>query len=223
MAKCRERESAVRLGEDSEAGERAQHSAQRRLVRADAAREHSCRLGSVGEVVGNMQFGRHAQQLRHPKPHDHVAQPHGRARTHVEVLFRVHGRGSATQPRQGRDEPRLAQHRGGIDASSTVDLGNHQVTRDNSNGFMFIGGPSRRYVASLESDGIKSVSSLPGGESGDPSSQFYVNLLRRWLTNEAFPLRTDVLDVPDHRDDDDDNRDDDRNDDSDGHRDRGRR
>lgn len=79
----------------------------------------------------------------------------------------------------------------------TVDLGNHQFNRDNSNGFMFIAGPSRRYVASIVSDGIRSVSSLPGGESGVPSSQFYVNLLRRWLTNETFPLRTDVVDVPD--------------------------
>ena len=105
----------------------------------------------------------------------------------------------------------------------TVDLGNHQINRDNSNGFMFAGGPSLRYVASIESDGIESVSSLPGGQSGVPSSQFYVNLLRRWLTNETFPLRTDVVDAPDDRDDDDEDRDDDRNDDSDGRRDRDRR
>ena len=90
----------------------------------------------------------------------------------------------------------------------TVDLGNHQINRNNSNGFMFAGGPSLRYVASLESDGIESVSSLPGGESGVPSSQFYLNLLRRWLTNDTFPLRTDVVDVPDDRDDDDEDRDD---------------
>ena len=104
----------------------------------------------------------------------------------------------------------------------TVDLGNHQFTRDNSNGFMFSAGPSRRYVASIESDGIRSVSSLPGGQSGVPGSQFYVNLLRRWLTNDTFPLRTDVVDVPDDRDDDDEDRDDDRHD-RDGHRDRDRK
>ena len=92
----------------------------------------------------------------------------------------------------------------------TVDLGNHQLNRDNSNGFMFPNGPARRYVASIESDGIKSVSSLPGGESGVPSSQFYLNLLRRWLTNEAFTLRTDVVGVPHDRDEDDEDRDDDR-------------
>jgi penicillin amidase len=83
----------------------------------------------------------------------------------------------------------------------TVDLGNHQFNRDNSNGFMFPTGPSRRYVASIEFDGITSVSSLPGGQSGVPGSPFYVNLLRRWLTNESFPLRTDVVDVPHDRDD----------------------
>lgn len=89
----------------------------------------------------------------------------------------------------------------------TVDLGNHQFNRNNSNGFMFPAGPSLRYVASLEADGITSVSSLPGGQSGVPGSPFYLNLLRGWLTNESFPLRTDVVDVPGHRDDDDEDRD----------------
>jgi penicillin amidase len=72
----------------------------------------------------------------------------------------------------------------------TVDLGNHPINRDNSNGFMFVAGPAHRYVASIDSDGIRSVSSLPGGASGVPGSRFYLNLLRPWLTNEAFPLRT---------------------------------
>jgi penicillin G amidase len=53
---------------------------------------------------------------------------------------------------------------------------------------MFRFAPSLRYVASIESDGITSVSSLPGGQSGVPGSPFYLNLLGRWLTNEAFPL-----------------------------------
>ena len=99
-----------------------------------------------------------------------------------------------------------------------MDLGNHQFNRDHSNGFMFAAGPSRRYVASIESDGIKSVSSLPGGQSGVSSSPFYLNLLRRWLTNDTFPLRTDVLDVPYDRDEDDEDRDDGRTDDRDGSR-----
>jgi penicillin amidase len=88
----------------------------------------------------------------------------------------------------------------------TVDQSTHQINQNNSNGFMFRAGPSLRYVGSIESDGIESVSSLPGGQSGVPSSPFYVNLLRRWLTNEAFPLRTNVVDVRDDRKDDDEHR-----------------
>ena len=79
----------------------------------------------------------------------------------------------------------------------TVDQGTHQINQDNSNGFMFAFAPSLRYVASIEPDGIESASSLPGGQSGVPGSRFYLNLLGRWLTNETFPLRTDVADVAD--------------------------
>jgi penicillin G amidase len=107
-------------------------------------------------------------------------------------------------PPAGGAFPQPLPHLPGIPVDGglhTVDLGNHQFNRNNSNGFMFAAGPSRRYVASLESDGIQSVSSLPGGQSGVPGSQFYLNLLGRWLTNEAFLLRTDVVDVPDDRDD----------------------
>jgi penicillin amidase len=78
----------------------------------------------------------------------------------------------------------------------TVDPGTHQINRDHANGFMFVVAPALRFVASLESSGIASVSSLPGGQSGVPGSPFYLNLLGRWLTNDAFPLRTDVVDVP---------------------------
>jgi penicillin amidase len=95
----------------------------------------------------------------------------------------------------------------------TIDLGNHPINRDSSNGFMFLGGPAHRYVASVESDDIESVTSLPGGESGVPGNPFYVNLLPHWLTNETFRLRTDVVDAPhDHHHDRDDRRDDDNRD-----------
>jgi penicillin amidase len=86
----------------------------------------------------------------------------------------------------------------------TVDVGNHALNRDQSNGFMFPSGPSRRYVASIKSGGIESFSALPGGESGVPGNQFNVNLLARWLTNEAFRLRTDVSDPPKDWDKDND-------------------
>ena len=132
-------------------------------------------------------------------------------RLHRVVLAHPLG-GAFNAPPSGGAFPQPLPNLPGIPADGglhTVDLGNHQFNRDNSNGFMFLAGPSLRYVASIESDGITSVSSLPGGQSGVPSSPFYVNLLRRWLTNDTFPLRTDVVDVPDGRDDDDD-RDDDR-------------
>jgi penicillin amidase len=83
----------------------------------------------------------------------------------------------------------------------TVDQGTHQINRDNSNGFMFSVAPALRYVASLESSSIESVSSLPGGQSGVPGSPFHLNLLGRWLTNEAFPLRSDVVDAQSEHDD----------------------
>ena len=126
-------------------------------------------------------------------------------RLHRVVLAHPLG-GSFNVPPAGGAFPQPLANLPGIPADGglhTVDLGNHQLNRDNSNGFMFPGGPTRRYVASIESDGIKSVSSLPGGQSGVPGSQFYLNLLRRWLTNEAFTLRTDVVGVPDDRDEHD--------------------
>jgi penicillin G amidase len=84
----------------------------------------------------------------------------------------------------------------------TVDVGNHVLNRDQSNGFMYPAGASRRYVASIKSGGVESVSALPGGESAVPGNPFYVNLLPRWLTNESFPLR--FFDAPEDRDRHDD-------------------
>jgi penicillin amidase len=75
----------------------------------------------------------------------------------------------------------------------TVDPGTHPISRDNANGFMFTFAPALRYVASMEGDAIKAVSSLPGGQSGVPGSRFYLNLLGRWLTNDVFPLRPGAL------------------------------
>jgi penicillin G amidase len=71
----------------------------------------------------------------------------------------------------------------------TVDLGNHPINRDNSNGFMFAAGPASRFVATIKSNGIEAVSSLPGGQSGVQGNPFYLNLLPGWLTNDVFPLR----------------------------------
>jgi penicillin amidase len=78
----------------------------------------------------------------------------------------------------------------------TIDLGNHPINRDNSNGFMFLGGPAHRYVSELKSIGVDSVSSLPGGSSGVPGDPFYVNLMPQYLTNETFPLPNNIEGSP---------------------------
>lgn len=131
-------------------------------------------------------------------------------RLHRVVLAHPLG-GAFSVPPAGGAFPEPLANLPGIPADGglhTVDLGNHPLNRDHSNGFMFAGGPTRRYVASIESDGITSVSSLPGGQSGVPGTEFYLNLLRRWLTNEAFTLRTNVVGAPRDREEHDEDRDD---------------
>jgi penicillin amidase len=78
----------------------------------------------------------------------------------------------------------------------TVDVANHPINRDTANGFMFANGPSRRYIAAINSGGIDSVSSLPGGESGVPGDQYNLNLLPAWLTNETYPLINNIDNSP---------------------------
>jgi penicillin amidase len=82
----------------------------------------------------------------------------------------------------------------------TVDVAGGALRNDSSNGFLFDAGPVRRTVSSVQSigRGIEGVSSLPGGESGEIGSPFHLNLLGRWLTNDVFPLRQDILDLPGH-------------------------
>ena len=81
---------------------------------------------------------------------------------------------------------------GGFD---TVDASSHDARADASNDFMFGSGPANRFVGEPRAPGrVVAESSLPGGTSGVPGEQFYVNLLPRWLTNDTFPLRQDVDD-----------------------------
>jgi penicillin amidase len=82
----------------------------------------------------------------------------------------------------------------------TVDQASTPFRNDSSNGFMFDAGPLRRTVSSVQSlgRGIEAVSSLPGGASGELGNPFHLNLLGDWLTNETFPLRQDILDLPGH-------------------------
>jgi penicillin amidase len=68
----------------------------------------------------------------------------------------------------------------------TVDVASHPVTASTVNGFMFNSGPSQRFVSEARHDGMRGVSSLPGGVSGVLGSPFYVNLLPQWLTDHAY-------------------------------------
>ncbi|GIF75007.1 penicillin acylase family protein [Asanoa siamensis] len=72
---------------------------------------------------------------------------------------------------------------------STVDVAGHNVRADSATEFTFGGGPVRRAVAQPTRDGIRAVSSLPGGTSETLGSPYYANLLPRWLTNETYPVR----------------------------------
>jgi penicillin G amidase len=68
----------------------------------------------------------------------------------------------------------------------TVDAASFSVTANTVNGFTFSSGPSQRFVGEGRDEGIRGVSSLPGGISGVLGSPFYVNLLPQWLTNHAY-------------------------------------
>jgi penicillin G amidase len=35
----------------------------------------------------------------------------------------------------------------------------------------------------------------PGGISGVPGDKYYANMLGRWLTNETYPFRANLLEV----------------------------
>lgn len=69
-----------------------------------------------------------------------------------------------------------------------VDASSHNSRAATLNGFMFGSGPVRRMVSEATTTGIKGLTSLPGGVSGVLASPFYVNLLKSWLTNEAFAI-----------------------------------
>ncbi len=76
----------------------------------------------------------------------------------------------------------------------TVDAATHPVRAADANGFMFGGGPARRFVANPGPGHTVAVSALPGGTSEDPASPFYLNLLRPYLTNDYYPalLATEI-------------------------------
>ena len=78
-----------------------------------------------------------------------------------------------------------------------VDASSHSVRAATLNAFMFGSGPNRRYVGvpGTAPGTIDAETALPGGMSGVLSSPFYANLLGRYLTNDTYPLRTDLGEV----------------------------
>jgi len=89
------------------------------------------------------------------------------------------------------DLPGLARQGGymTVDASSpAVNASTHSATADSVNGFMFGGGPSRRFIADVGPIAIDARQSLPGGQSGVFYSPNYASQLPLWLTNDTHDM-----------------------------------
>jgi penicillin amidase len=78
-----------------------------------------------------------------------------------------------------------------------VDASSHDARAANDGAFMFGSGPNRRYVGTpgRTPGSIEARSILPGGNSGVLGSEYYANLLGRWLTNDTYPFRTNLFEV----------------------------
>ncbi|MEZ4374315.1 MAG: penicillin acylase family protein [Polyangiaceae bacterium] len=83
--------------------------------------------------------------------------------------------------------------RGG--SNYTVDVAGQGGSTTN---FIYGSGPQMRFVAELRPDGIVSRNALPGGQSDDPESKHYEDLLQMWLRNESFPYYFKPEDVALH-------------------------
>ncbi|GIK84785.1 MAG: penicillin amidase [Betaproteobacteria bacterium] len=69
-----------------------------------------------------------------------------------------------------------------------VDASNHDPRAQDANAFMFGNGPVNRFVAEAGRPAVRAESVWPGGTSGIPGNEFYLNLLPRYLTNDTVPL-----------------------------------
>ena len=49
-------------------------------------------------------------------------------------------------------------------------------------------GPSWRMIVSLEKTGVKSWAVYPGGQSGNPGSYYYGNMVDRWVADQHYRL-----------------------------------
>lgn len=62
--------------------------------------------------------------------------------------------------------------------------GNHDIVNAHSRTH----GPSWRMVVSLEKTGVKSWATYPGGQSGNPGSKHYADMLERWTSGKYFSM-----------------------------------
>ncbi len=77
-----------------------------------------------------------------------------------------------------------------------VDASSHNPRASTLNGFMFDGGPARRFVSEALSQHPHAVQVIPGGESGNPAGPWFGNQLGLWLTDDyhgVSTVRGDVL------------------------------
>jgi penicillin G amidase len=78
---------------------------------------------------------------------------------------------------------------------SVPDASSHNPRAATLNGFMFGGGPARRFVAEARPNNPRAVQVIPGGESGNPAGRWFGNQLGLWLTNEDHEATTRRGDV----------------------------
>jgi penicillin amidase len=62
--------------------------------------------------------------------------------------------------------------------------GNHDIVNAHSKTH----GPSWRMIVSLEKTGIKTWATYPGGQSGNPGSKHYSDMLDRWVKGHYYPM-----------------------------------
>ena len=71
----------------------------------------------------------------------------------------------------------------------TVDSAAHGVRAASSDSFGFDSGPACRFIAEPGRGQVRAESALPGGTSAVPTSPYYLNLLRPYLTDDYYPAR----------------------------------
>ena len=62
--------------------------------------------------------------------------------------------------------------------------GNHDIVNAHSR----TKGPSWRMIVSLEKTGVKMWGVYPGGQSGNPGSEFYSNMIDPWVNGKYFEM-----------------------------------